>query len=197
MIRMAAILTGLLFACLLSAPASANTIMSFAFDSSFWIDTQPGGSFKHDGTGIGTLSLDVTAQKVVSVSINTTDGTIIKAGSYPGFSADSFTVAGTIGTLVFRTSDTALPGVAGQILTLQFGYFSLPYLHIGESLLTIGDESLYFFLCGGLCATRTAIGSLILRDVTATTPVPATLPLLATALGGMGLIGWRRKHQAT
>ena len=30
----------------------------------------------------------------------------------------------------------------------------------------------------------------------ATTPIPAALPLFATALGGMGLIGWRRKKAA-
>jgi PEP-CTERM motif len=28
------------------------------------------------------------------------------------------------------------------------------------------------------------------------TPVPATLPLFATGLGAMGLLGWRRKRKA-
>jgi hypothetical protein len=32
-------------------------------------------------------------------------------------------------------------------------------------------------------------------DTTAT-PVPATLPLFATGLGGLGLLGWRRKWKA-
>ncbi len=31
---------------------------------------------------------------------------------------------------------------------------------------------------------------------TANTPVPAALPLFATALGGLGLVGWRRKRKA-
>jgi hypothetical protein len=31
---------------------------------------------------------------------------------------------------------------------------------------------------------------------TATTPVPATLPLLVSALGGLGLMGWRRRRAA-
>lgn len=32
--------------------------------------------------------------------------------------------------------------------------------------------------------------------VLATTPLPAALPLLATGLGGLGLLGWRRKRKA-
>ena len=31
----------------------------------------------------------------------------------------------------------------------------------------------------------------------ATTPLPAALPLFATGLGGLGLLGWRRKRKAT
>jgi hypothetical protein len=30
----------------------------------------------------------------------------------------------------------------------------------------------------------------------AATPVPAALPLFATGLGGLGLLGWRRKRKA-
>jgi len=29
-----------------------------------------------------------------------------------------------------------------------------------------------------------------------TTPLPAALPLFATGLGGLGLLGWRRKRKA-
>ena len=31
---------------------------------------------------------------------------------------------------------------------------------------------------------------------TAATPLPAALPLFATGLGGLGLLGWRRKRKA-
>jgi hypothetical protein len=38
----------------------------------------------------------------------------------------------------------------------------------------------------------------LLDDVslTPTTPLPAALPLFATGLGGLGLLGWRRKRKA-
>jgi hypothetical protein len=34
-----------------------------------------------------------------------------------------------------------------------------------------------------------------IADATATTPLPATLPLFATGIGGLGLLGWRRKRK--
>jgi hypothetical protein len=33
-------------------------------------------------------------------------------------------------------------------------------------------------------------------SLTAATPLPAALPLFATGLGGLGLLGWRRKRKA-
>jgi hypothetical protein len=37
------------------------------------------------------------------------------------------------------------------------------------------------------------------NDVTTSneTPLPAALPLFATGIGGLGLLGWRRKRKAT
>jgi hypothetical protein len=40
-------------------------------------------------------------------------------------------------------------------------------------------------------------GKTAVFDVTtATTPLPAALPLFATGIGGLGLLGWRRKRKA-
>lgn len=43
----------------------------------------------------------------------------------------------------------------------------------------------------------TANSGAIFEDTPAPTPLPATLPLLATGLGAMGLLGWRKKRTAT
>jgi hypothetical protein len=42
----------------------------------------------------------------------------------------------------------------------------------------------------------TPISSIGLSGLTAI-PVPATLPLFATGLGALGLLGWRRKRKST
>jgi hypothetical protein len=41
-----------------------------------------------------------------------------------------------------------------------------------------------------------AFGALVAFDNLATTPLPATLPLFATGLGALGVLGWRRKRKA-
>jgi hypothetical protein len=45
-----------------------------------------------------------------------------------------------------------------------------------------------------------AVGDQLILDVTtgtvSQTPLPATLPLFATGLGALGLLGWRRKRKA-
>ena len=47
------------------------------------------------------------------------------------------------------------------------------------------------------CGTVTAQeASSALEIAVTTTPLPATLPLLATGLGALGLLGWRRKRKA-
>jgi hypothetical protein len=44
-------------------------------------------------------------------------------------------------------------------------------------------------------ATATELGSFIAIAVAADTPLPAALPLFATGLGALGLVGWRRKRK--
>jgi hypothetical protein len=46
----------------------------------------------------------------------------------------------------------------------------------------------------GCCSLETA-GAFTVSEVGAT-PLPAALPLFATGLGGLGLLGWRRKRKA-
>jgi hypothetical protein len=44
--------------------------------------------------------------------------------------------------------------------------------------------------------TATNIHAVLTVAAVATTPIPAALPLFASALGGLGFVGWRRKRAA-
>jgi hypothetical protein len=92
-------------------------------------------------------------------------------------------VASTAGNLVHTTAlsdhiDWSIPAfVAGTP-----GLFSLD--------LTPGDYVLT--LTGGFGPYT---GALALAAATAVTPIPAALPLFASALGGLGFVGWRRRKR--
>src|SRR5262245_4257157 len=122
MMRLGPILAGLLFGVLLAAPASANTIATFAVSGYFF-----GG-----GTVSGNFSLDLTTQKVASASITTTSGAVVVGASYPGFALDSYNVetsgSTTFTRLVFNNSATALPPLSGQQLTLFMRPLDATYL---------------------------------------------------------------------
>jgi hypothetical protein len=48
----------------------------------------------------------------------------------------------------------------------------------------------------GLLGKASLTISLIGEGIEATTPLPAALPLFASGLGALGLLGWRRKKKA-
>ena len=201
MARFVAILTGLLFGSLLTGPAAANTIATFSLSAFFF--TPSGHEDKAaDGTfslANGTFSLDLTSHTVASASITTTDGAQLLGTSYTGFPADTYTPTsvptGSAIKVIFHSSASAVPPISGQIFTLIFGPTDLSDVASLPVFAGEGDESFYFFLCGGLCATRSVDAFIQTVSVTST-PIPATLPLLATALGGIGIMGWRRKRRA-
>lgn len=187
MARLVAIFAGLLLCPLFIAPAAANTIATFSLTAALFTPSA------NDGVATGTFSLDLTTHTVFDASITTTNGALLLGASYPGFPADSYTPTSSGTQLVFHNSASALPGVAGQLLTLNFSLSDLTDLSSLPSFLVTGDESVYFFLCGGLCGTRGVYGAIETLSV-ATTPIPASLPLLATALCGIGVLGWRRQR---
>jgi hypothetical protein len=63
----------------------------------------------------------------------------------------------------------------------------------GDSI--FGDFTVFAFNFPGQSIT-TPDGSLSLIFVAPTTPLPAALPLFVTGIGGLGLLGWRRKRKA-
>jgi hypothetical protein len=183
MLRMGAIVAGLILALFVAAPASANTIATFELD---------GVTFSDGGTATGTFKLDLTTHTLVSSSITTSFNPILFLGAdYNGSFADSFL---SVPTAEVTLGDVVIPFVSAQLLTLTFGLTDSTYIWSLPSFVAAGSESTYSWLCGGLCGTRTIVAGSI--NTIAATPIPAALPLLATALGGLAFAGWRRRrHQ--
>ena len=115
------------------------------------------------------------------------------------------------------------PEVRGTILvSLNFAGLSAASLTLGESVNlqtsatgTVADQSNIFHFNDPLTLTYfdqsgNIVPNLVLYDSSlnavlplsgqdfsgGSTPLPATLPLFATGLGGLGLLGWRTKRQA-
>ncbi len=177
------IAAGLLLAALASAPASANTIATFELENV---------TFDDGGTASGTFSLDMTTQTVQGVSIAVTTGDPaddFQNGPYSGDPTDFFNPP----EIHFNYSGAFGFGFE---LVLDFGLTGatdLSSLPLFTSL--AGREDLFDVHCSHTvaCQTRAITGGSV-KTVSAT-PVPATLPLLATALAGMGAAGWRRKRK--
>jgi hypothetical protein len=179
MFRLAAIVAGLTLALFAAAPASANTIQTYELD---------GVTFSDGGTATGTFTLDLTTNSLLSSDIVTSyKNLVFIGGDYNG--PGTFLSNPTEHTVMF---DWGIPLVSGQVLTLNFAPGDLSL----ASFIAKGTETVYSGICflnGFVCGSREIVAGTI--NAVATTPIPAALPLLMTALGGMGFMGWRRKRQ--
>ena len=58
------------------------------------------------------------------------------------------------------------------------------------------SETVYDQHSGSTSTVNGGLADIFLGTPPPTTPLPATIPLFATGLGAMGLLGWRRKRKA-
>ncbi len=142
------------------------------------------GSLQTDASGVVTLS---------NVHFTMT----YDLGDFTGFSGGDLAFNGTI--------DPPLGGslsADGSIGFLSVSLF-LP-VPLGWSSGTANLDSSTFTLAFDIAGTTGTSGHDLLgatislqAPIAAATPLPAALPLFATGLGALGLLGWRRKKKAT
>jgi hypothetical protein len=188
--RLSTLVAALLFT-VLATPASAYTIASFALS---------GVTFADGGTASGTFRIGYDNGPVFSPSIATTAGTILNGAQYQGIAIQINFVADTwiqISTGSSSPDDGFMRLVVHDILN-PTTLASLPTFAI-----TFGTERIYPACsippCPPSVARNVIAGSIVTTGIEIVpdpgppaVPLPATLPLFATALIGMGVLGRRR-----
>jgi hypothetical protein len=169
-----------------SIPAHANTIVNPGFETgnlTGWTCTgvcEAEGYIVHAGSS--AMSGHGNSWSTLSQTIATTPGTLY---DFSFWSAEDFASGGK---LLEYSLDGANPvSVAG---TLSFSQTAASFVAGGSS----ATISFLFVAANGA-------GIWIIDDVSvspsvSTTPIPAALPLLATGLGVLGLLGWCKKRKA-
>ena len=165
---------------------SANAI-TYTFDRTIGAGSVM-GSFTTDGT-LGAIA-DPSHFTSISITITApninggvaTSGT----GSFPFYSGSGITATST--DLIFDFSQDA-----------YFGFFTATsdwwcFDSSGSGCFVTGEILGTSSFTVAQSVSRT--GQFVFASVPSATPLPAALPLFATGLGALGLLGWRRKRKA-
>jgi hypothetical protein len=180
-----------------AAPACANTI-------------NIGGTFSGTATLTGgptifTESFTGTGLDVTFGAFTGTEQATVDASGYPGnliLSNGTFNWAFAQGNLIGTFSGSGPAASVAITFLITSGF--LP----GDTGQGTGTESFLLVTSsntanvgGSYIGTIDTIGTLVdvgggIFGLAAPTPIPAALPLFATGLGAVGLLGWRRKRKA-
>jgi hypothetical protein len=171
---------------------------NFSFGGSFGISPNVTGL----GPGSGTINFDIAASLLygpgsgappnfLNPTLNPTSGTP---------SMISVTLASGQ-SINFSSTITVTPATLGPITTGLGGYIGPgTFAALVTSLSSVSISSSG---TGGISLSLSTIDAAeidVTYDFTTTsiaTPIPAALPLFATGLGALGLLGWRRKRKTT
>ena len=163
----------LVAACVLAltvGAANANTITVFDVAGTFYSPSNTPLT--------GTLTIDVTSGSVTTANLVVANHTFTQL-----FSA--FPSGGYFYLEFMNPSGNYLEFSFQRLSASLIGYTGSPFIQEGIEYLKCcrTDQTAYSNLSGSLIAEVT------------TTPLPAALPLFATGLGALGLLGWRRKRK--
>ena len=171
MFRFVVPIVSAVFISLASGPVKADT-----FHFSFNNLAANGG-----GTVMGTVTLNATDTAATSLTV------------------DSNTAGFGLGQYVGSPSPNSFTVVSGQITSANFlskGPTAATCCTFDFITVTVnGVTRLEGGLANNTLSVTTSLDSLVTFTPVNAVPLPATLPLFATGLGALGLLGWRRKRK--
>ena len=173
----------------ITSTATANATATAAEATAtlnYWLNISgpTGGNLSVNVMASGTLLSDVGATS--SDFLRVAGSTIVNTTSIDGNNNGAFTTSATVSSLS-----------ANVDYLIEMNAFALA--HPSVTATTFLDP--FFFLdqnfvdLGYSITVSPGIGNSL--DVASATPLPAALPLFATGLGSLGLLGWRRKRKNT
>jgi hypothetical protein len=137
-------------------------------------------TFSDSGSASGTFTLDSITNTILNLSVTTTVGSVLDGFSYPTISTP---LSLQLGGYYFDDLQ-----VLSELVIVFANYPSI----INTTLLAPGGSEEFFN--GASFESRDIVSGEIVP--VSTTPLPAALPLFATGLGVLGLLGWRRKRKS-
>jgi len=202
-----AVAAGIVGVVAVVAPASATTIPA-KFQSSWYqfVDDSSGISWADANSAASALTFMGASGHLATITSaleNDFISSLLAAGTYTGFAG------AWIGASVQGDADGTWE--VGPEAGKKFSFYSYSnwggvepndlnnnarvYMNIGDLFSGI-EPGKWVDSAGGLARPSDPIKGYFVEYAVATTPVPAALPLFIFALGGLGLVGWRRRKAA-
>jgi hypothetical protein len=183
-------LLGLIACVALVAPAQAATYNIDFVDGVYTIS----GSITTNGTS-PVAAADISAYSLSFINTGSTIFTLTNSNAAPStplINGSDLTTTST--TISFNFGDGSAPGSAffqgsGADSADSIGFYNKFSADLTTGEIEIGTP-------GNADILLYPSGDVVLGSVS-TTPLPAAFPLFGTALGMMGLLGWRRKRKDT
>jgi hypothetical protein len=187
---------------LIAAVFGFALLQATAAQASILIDTTQVGSdvvFSFSGTfdisGLTPFGTENTNQVVSGLN-----GAILFAGNG---SLDAYTMTDKLPSFGSNTTFGTATGDAFKVFSDDPTVLGFAQGYAGESIsgsLTIASSTFVALgLISGVYTTTASNGDFVQLTIpsASTVPLPAGLPLFATGLGALGLLGWRRKRKAS
>ncbi len=166
---------------LVISPVHAST---WTFDISvngYFSSNLPLGTIDVTSTGVVTVSLP-TDYSINEFALNLVGGTVNSNGAYTVTTGAQYYGSNPI----YGPFNTILDGRFGNTLTFAISNYA------GIFSLVVDNQPIWF----AADVTKGFSGQTLVADAAIVTPLPGALPLFATGLGTLGLLGWRRKKKA-